>query len=180
MGCYYQFSPCQEACLSFTEEGFQRGIKKRESETNYENNSNMKRVMMSLSFELYEFDWWKMCKTVNIVKRHLRGCFSYEIFLREEILLGNIKCGSLFGYVECDIEVSENLRETFATFPPILKNINVGRDEKSPFKKNYDKKEGILTQARRMLISSYFLEKGAITTPLRFLFLDLGLVYRKH
>ena len=140
----------------------------------------MKRVMTSLSFELYEGDWWKMCNTDNIIKRHLRGCFSYEIFLREEILLGNIKGRSLFRYVECDIEVSENLREAFANFPPILKNINVGRDEKGPFKKNYDNKEGILTQTRRMLISSYFLEKGANITPLRLLFLDLGLVYRKH
>ena len=98
--------------------------------------------------------------------------------LREERLLENMKSGSLFGYVQCDIEVPENLREAFANFPPICKNIKVGRDDIGPFMKEYAEKEGILTQPRRMVISSYFLENGKIT-PLLLSHLDLGLICKK-
>ena len=37
-------------------------------------------------------------------------------------ILEGIKKGSLFGYVQCDIEVPETLRVNFANFPPIFKN----------------------------------------------------------
>ena len=50
--------------------------------------------------------------------------------------LGNFKSGSLFGYGQCDIEVPGNLREAFANFPHIFKNINVGRDDIGPFMRN--------------------------------------------
>ena len=49
--------------------------------------------------------------------------------LREERFWENIKSGSLFGYVQLNIEVPENLREAFADFPPIFKNNDVGRDD---------------------------------------------------
>ena len=60
--------------------------------------------------EMYECDWWKMYTTDNIVKQLLRESFPSKMPLREERLLENIKFGSLFGYVQCDIEVPENLR----------------------------------------------------------------------
>ena len=40
--------------------------------------------------------------------------------------------------------------------------------------KEYAKKEELLTQSRRMLIPSYFLENGTIITPLLLLYLDSG------
>ena len=45
--------------------------------------------------------------------------------------------------------------------------------------KKYAEKERILTQLRRMLISSDFLENGTIITPLLLFYLDLGLVCKK-
>ena len=81
--------------------------------------------------------------------------------------------------VQCDIEVPKNLREVFANFPPIFKNINVGRDNIGPFMKEYTKKEGLLAQLRKVLISSYFLENGTISTPLLLLYLDLVQVCRQ-
>ena len=113
----------------------------------------------------YECDRWNLYKTDNVVKQHLRESFLWEAFFRgkmptkclpEKRLLENIKSGSLFGYVQCNIEVPENLREAFANFPPIFRNINVGRDDISPSMKEFAEK-GILTQPRRMLISSDFL-----------------------
>ena len=45
--------------------------------------------------------------------------------------------------------------------------------------KEYAEKEGLLTQPRKLLISSYFLENAKIITPLLLFHLDLGLVCKK-
>ena len=99
--------------------------------------------------------------------------------LGEEKRLKNIKSGSLVGYVQCDIELPKNLQEAFANSPPIFKNSIVGTDDTDPFMKEYDKKEELLTQPRRVLISRRFLEKGTISTPLLLFYLHLGLVCKK-
>ena len=59
----------------------------------------------------------------------------------EEILLENNKAGIKLGYVQCDFEVPENLREAFANFPLILKNVFVGRDDIGSFMKEYAQKK---------------------------------------
>ena len=124
---------------------------------------------------MYECDCWKMYKTGIFVKHHLLESFPYTMPLREKRLLENIKSGSLFGYVQCDFEVPENLREVFANFPSIFKNINVSRDDIGPFMKEYSEKKRLLTQPRKMLKLSYFLENGTIITPLLLFYLDLRL-----
>ena len=72
--------------------------------------------------EMYECEWWQLYKTDVVVKQHLRESFPYKTPLTEERLLEKIKNGSLFGYVQCDIEVPPALREKFANFPLIFKN----------------------------------------------------------
>ena len=57
--------------------------------------------------------------------------------LSENGIWENIKSGCLCGCVQCDIEVPENLRETFANFPPIFRTIDVGRDDIGPLRKIY-------------------------------------------
>ena len=150
----------------------QRGIKKTELD-------ELRKQYIQKGYSviaMYECDWWSLYKTDNIVKQHLRESFPYKMPLREERLLENMKSGGLFGYVQCDIEVAENLREAFAYFPPICKNIKVGRDDIGTFMKEYAEKEGILTQPRRMVISSYSLENGKIFTPLLLFHLNLRLI----
>ena len=85
----------------------------------------------------------------------------------------------MFGYVQCDIELPEELKKNFANLPPIFKNTNVGRHDTGLLMKDYAEKQGILCQPRKMLISTYFLENGILITPLLLFFLDLGLVCRK-
>ena len=82
-----------------------------------------------------------MYKTDMFVKQHLREFFTYTIPLREERFVETIKSGRFSVYVQCDIEVPENLREALADFPPIFRNINVGRDDNDPFMKEYGEKE---------------------------------------
>ena len=67
-------------------------------------------------------------KTTKCVKEHLRESFPYKRTLREERLLEQTRSGKLFGYVQCDIEVPEEL-EKIANFPPIFKNTKVGRHD---------------------------------------------------
>ena len=94
-------------------------------------------------------------------------------------MLEQIRSGKLFGYVQCDIEVPEELKMNFANFPHIFKNTNVGRHDIRLLMKDYAQKEGILCQPRKMLFSSYFLENGTLITPLLLFYLDLGLVSKK-
>ena len=70
---------------------------------------------------------WNLYKTTTCVKEHLRESFPYKRQLKEQSLLEQIRNGKLFGYVQCDIEVPEELKKRFANFPPIFKNTNVGR-----------------------------------------------------
>ena len=76
-----------------------------------------------------ECEWWKLYRTTTSVKEHLRESFPYKRPLREEKLLEQRRSGKLFGYVQCDIEVPEQLKKNFGNFPSIFKNSSVGRHD---------------------------------------------------
>ena len=86
-----------------------------------------------------------------------------------------IKSGRLFGYVQCDLRVSEHLQAYFANFPPFFKNTVVSRNDIVDLMKEYAEKEGILSQPRRMLISSFHLKNETTITPLLLYYLNLAL-----
>jgi len=44
-----------------------------------------------------------------------------------ERILDGVKDGSLYGFLIVDISTSENLKEKFADFPPIIKNADVSK-----------------------------------------------------
>ena len=91
---------------------------------------------------------------------------------------GNID-EQLFGYVQCDIEMPEHLRDYFSIILPIIKSTVVSRDDIGNLMKQYAEKENVMVQPRRMLISSFILTNGIIITPLLLLYLQLGLVCKK-
>ena len=78
---------------------------------------------------MWECEWWNLYKTTTCFKKHLRESFPFKRPLREERLLEKIGSGKVFGYVQCDIEVPEELKKNFATFPPIFKNTNSSRHD---------------------------------------------------
>ena len=127
-----------------------------------------------------ECDWWNMYQTDNIVGQHLRKHFPLKKSLRKEGLLQKIKSVSLFCYVQCVLEIPEMLRETFANFLPIFKTIIIGEDENGLFMKHFAEKDALLTQPRRLLISSSLLEDVRIITPLLLFHLHLGPVCKKN
>ena len=108
-------------------------------------------------------------------KNHLRTNFPHQQPLSEERLMQEIKSGRLFGYVQCDLKLPEHLKTHFANFPPIFKNTVVSRNDFGDLMKEYAEKEGNMSQPRRMLISSFYLNNGTIITPLLLFYLHLGL-----
>ena len=129
--------------------------------------------------EMWECEWWSLYKTDAPVKSYLRANFPYKRPLSEEQLLQGITDGRRFGYVQCDNEVPEHLRDYFSNFPLIFKNSVVSRNDNGDLMKEYAEKEGIMPQPRRMLISSFILTIGTIITPLLLLYLKLGIVCKK-
>ena len=109
----------------------------------------------------------------------MREPFPYKRPLREETLLEQKRSGKVFGYVQCDIEVPEELKKKFPNFPPIFKNTNVGRHDIGSLMQEYAEKQELLCQPRKMSILSYFLENGTLITPLLLIYLELRLVCKK-
>ena len=128
---------------------------------------------------MWECEWWRLYKTTNTVEQHIREHFPYRRSLALEQLLEEIKKGKLFGYVQCDIEVPENLRSKFNNFPPIFKDTLVSKSDIGDLMENYAEEERFLSQPRKMLISSFTLQNGTLITPLLLFYLHLGLVCKK-
>ena len=126
--------------------------------------------------EMWECEWRRLYKTTNSVKQHIREHFHYRRSLAAEQLSEEMKKGKLFGYVQCDIEVPENLRANFANFTPIFKNTLVSKSDIGDLMKNYAEEERLLSQPAKMFISSFTLQD---TAPLLLFYPQLGLVCAK-
>ena len=176
MGSYYHHCPCQEARPSLTDTDIERGVKKRQQDEMRRDYIQQKGYEI---VEMWECEWWSFYKTDAPVKSCLRANFPYKRPLSEEQLLQQIIVVRLFGYVQCDIEMPEHLRDYFSNFPPMFENTVVSRDDIGNLMKEYAEKEGIMPQPRIMLISSFILTNGTIITPLLLFYLKLGLVCRK-
>ena len=94
---------------------------------------------------------------------------------QNEILTAVID-GTLFGMIECDVRVPDNLREYFAEMQPIFKNTTVTRDDIGSFMQQYTEEHDIMSTPRRMLVGSYRGEKILLATPLLRWYLAHGLV----
>ena len=126
-----------------------------------------------------ECNWWELYRTDAPVKNYVGAKFHYKRPLSEEQLLQGIINGRIFGYVQCDIEVREQLLDYFSNFPSIFKNTVVSRNDIGDLMKEYAEKEGIMPQPRSMHISSFILTNGIIITPLLLFYSKLGPVCKK-
>ena len=87
--------------------------------------------------ERWEYEWWECFKTNDKIKSHVRNHFPYKRLLSTDSFLSKIKDGSLFGYVQCDLIVPDEIKLKFANFPTIFKNTEVGRNNIGDYMKNY-------------------------------------------
>ena len=151
IGCFNHFCPCQELRPSLTEEDIKRCSRRRELDELRRGYIQEKGFTV---IEMWDCESWRLYKTTNNVKLHIRENFCYRRSLTEQQLLEGIKKGNLFGYVQCDIEVPENLRANIANFPPVIKNTLVSKNDVGDLMKTYVEEEGIMSQPRKMLITS--------------------------
>ena len=91
MGCFYHFCHCQELRPSLTEEEIERGSKKRELDAL---RRHYKQEKVFKVIEMWECEWWRLYKTTNTVKQHIREHFPYRRSLAAEQLLEEIKKGN--------------------------------------------------------------------------------------
>ena len=63
---------------------------------------------------------------------------------------------------QCDIEVLEKFRVNFANFRPIFKNTLLSKNDIGDLMKTYAEKERIMSQPRKMLISSFTLQAALV------------------
>ena len=85
-----------------------------------------------------------------MLKKHVRKNFTYKLPLSSETLLTRIHGDKLFGDVQCNLEVPEELRERFANFPPIYKNCDVGRESIGKFMLEYAKKRAVVKNTTKV------------------------------
>ena len=122
-----------------------------------------------------ECSWWDQFKNKVDVKNHVRTHFLLKRLLSANSLVQNIRNETMFGYVQCDLSVPDELKAKFSSFPPIFKNIDVSRNDIGEYMKTYAVENDLLKQPQRMLISSFKLTNGTLITPLFNFYLDLGL-----
>ena len=176
IGCFYHFCPCEELRPSLTEEDIQRRSKKRELDALRQNDIQEKGFKV---IEMWVCEWWRLQKTTSTVKQHIREDFPYRRSVAAEQLLEEVKKGKFFGYVQCEIEVPENLRSKFHNFPPIFKNTLVSKSDIGDLMKSYAEEKRLLSQPRKMLKPSFALQNGTLISPLLLFYLQLSLVCTK-
>ena len=93
-------------------------------------------------------------------------------------MIAAVREGSLFGMVECDIEVPDPLRPYFAEMTPIFKNIKVSHENIGEPMRQYAEANKLLTQPRRSLIGSYLGQKILLATPLLQWYLAVTKIYQ--
>ena len=129
--------------------------------------------------ELWECEWKEMRRD-PVVKRCLDAAFPrrrrhVRWTMTTQQILSGVRTGTVFGMIECDIRVPEELREHFAEMQPVFKNIRLMREDLGPFMRRYAEAHNIMTTTRRMLVGSYYGDKILLATPLLRWYLDHGL-----
>ena len=77
-------------------------------------------------------DWQALLTQRPEIKLYLaqhRTYTHFKKYLTQDQIIQYIQDGHLFGFVECDTEVSDHLKEYFSEMTPILKNVDVCLDD---------------------------------------------------
>ena len=77
---------------------------------------------------IWENDWQALINQQPEIKVYLKQHRTYTYFkkyLNQNQIIQYIQDGRLFGFVECDIEVPDHLKDYFSEMTPIFKNTEV-------------------------------------------------------
>ncbi|KXJ22829.1 Zinc finger and SCAN domain-containing protein 22 [Exaiptasia diaphana] len=176
-GCYWHGDRCY-----LNQKEFNEVRKKPMSELREETEANSKYIRNEgfNLVEMKECEWRTMKRTDPEIQRFLENKFNRPLDHRRTLttneIVNAVKDGSLFGVVEVDIQVPDDLKPHFSEMCPIFKNTEISRDDIGEFMKEFAEEEDIMPRPRRSLIGSYFGKKILLATPLLKWYLEHGLV----
>ena len=124
---------------------------------------------------IWEYQWKQLSLEKDVISftQTLKSVRPRRCLFFQKILKG-VQSGELFGFVLADTYTPKHLKPFFNEFPPIFKNSMVGREDIGELIKGFAENNRVLKKPRRMLISSYFVEKILLTTSLAKWYLDMG------
>ena len=99
--------------------------------------------------------------------------------MSEKTILENIIEGKIFGCVEVDISVPENLKNYFEEMTPIFKHGRVKFEDIGDHMQSFLKETKTPFKDRKYLIGSMFAKKFLIITPLLCWYIEHGVVVSK-
>ena len=97
--------------------------------------------------EMWECEW-KEVRNESDVKTFLAPSSRPIWTMTQQQILAAVVDGTLFGMVECDVRVPEELQDYFSEMQPVFKNVSVTRDDIGPFMRQYAEEHDILSQPR--------------------------------
>jgi hypothetical protein len=125
--------------------------------------------------EMWECSWRDLKKTAEFRNKYLYPGED-KVYMRESEILKMIQDDSLFGAIEVDITVPDDLREYFSEMTPIFKNTTINRADIGDYMSNYLETSKQKFSERRSLIGSMFAEKILLITPLLKWYMEHGLI----
>ena len=125
--------------------------------------------------EMWEWEW-KEVRNESDVNTFLPPSSRPRWIMTQHHILAAVVDGTLFGMVECDVRVPEELQYYFSEMQPVFKNASVTRDDIGPFMRQYAEEHDILSKPRVMLVGSFRGVKILLATPLLRWYLAHGLV----
>ena len=130
--------------------------------------------------EKWECQWRQEKKQNPALKQflasHVYRPLDCHLHLTKDQILAAVKNEQLFGVIECDIQVPEDLKSKFSEMCPIFKNTEISREDIGEYMKTFAEENNIMPQPRRSLIGSFFGTKILLATPLVQWYLEHGLV----
>ena len=124
---------------------------------------------------MWECDWDNFRSTHTIINRYVYPTENV-IRMTEQEVLNNIRNDLIFGAVEVDLHVPNELKELFQEMPPIFKNVSVTSDDIGDFMRDYLKQSNKVFKETKYLIGSMFANKILLITPLLKWYMNKDLV----
>ena len=131
---------------------------------------------------IWDCEWEKIIENEQIAQNIIsqrKQKKSQNLEFTEDKLIEHIQNNKIFGIIECDIYVPNNMKKYFRELTPIFKNVNISIDDIGENMKEYCENNNLMNNPRRQLIGSYFGDKIWIMSPLAKWYLDKGLKISK-
>ena len=173
LGCYYHGCPrCTVHSVPHpTQRGKSFGDLYHETLTR---NSNVRKLVRHMEI-IWECEALADNDFRDFISNHRYNERQYRT-LTEKDIIDRVLEGSLFGCVECDVEVPSSLSEGFQEFPPIFKTCDIPFRCYGEHMTAYAEQQGISeSSSTTSLISSLFGKQILFTTPLLRWYLNHGL-----